>query len=62
MNPVIKPVVFLLLITLVLSGLTMITDAPPELPKNAGDDSHESNFTELYDQDSPESNYTELYD
>ncbi|MCM1986405.1 MULTISPECIES: PEF-CTERM sorting domain-containing protein [Methanococcoides] len=60
MNPVIKPVGLLLLITLLLSGLTIITDAPPELPKNTGEDGHESNFSELYEQDSHESNFSEL--
>ena len=62
MNSIIKPVGLLLLITLFLSGLIMITNAPPELSQNPGNNSHGSNFTELYGQDSHESNFTELYD
>ncbi|NPE28548.1 PKD domain-containing protein [Methanococcoides sp. SA1] len=50
MNSLIKPLGFLLLITILLSGLTTITNDPPELPQNPGNDSHENNLTKWSDQ------------
>lgn len=50
MKSVLKPVFLLLFITLLLSGLTTITNTPPELPQNPGSGSHESNFTESYNE------------
>ncbi|ABE52194.1 PKD domain-containing protein [Methanococcoides burtonii] len=49
MNSLIKPLGFLLLITILLSGLTTITNGPSLLPHNPVNDNHETNLNEWSD-------------